>query len=149
VSNSCFKHNTPSQPDGEQAFWIDGALQGHWKGFNWRTDAQTASECFHSGKLRNQSLDEATIQHRLLRQRSDRERVCWSCGKIVADRDFFASFLELPFRCRLYEIRKSLNFLNELGTRHINFAHLELRRAHQLLPRILDDSRFHHHRVKL
>lgn len=33
------KHNTPGQPDGEQAFWIDGALQGHWKGFNWRKTA--------------------------------------------------------------------------------------------------------------
>jgi hypothetical protein len=31
------KHNTPGRPDGEQAFWIDGNLQGHWKGINWRT----------------------------------------------------------------------------------------------------------------
>jgi len=30
------KHNTPEKPDGEQAFWIDGALLGHWKGINWR-----------------------------------------------------------------------------------------------------------------
>jgi hypothetical protein len=30
------KHNTPGQPDGEQAFWIDGRLLGHWKGINWR-----------------------------------------------------------------------------------------------------------------
>jgi hypothetical protein len=30
------KHNTPGKPDGEQAFWIDGDLQGHWKGINWR-----------------------------------------------------------------------------------------------------------------
>ncbi len=30
------KHNIPGQPDGEQAFWIDGALQGHWTGINWR-----------------------------------------------------------------------------------------------------------------
>lgn len=30
------KHNTPGQPDGEQAFWIDGQLVGHWKGINWR-----------------------------------------------------------------------------------------------------------------
>lgn len=30
------RHNTPGQPDGEQAFWIDGRLQGHWKGINWR-----------------------------------------------------------------------------------------------------------------
>jgi hypothetical protein len=30
------KHNTPGQADGEQAFWIDGTLQGHWTGFNWR-----------------------------------------------------------------------------------------------------------------
>jgi len=33
------KHNTPGQPDGEQAFWIDGTLTGHWKGFNWRKTA--------------------------------------------------------------------------------------------------------------
>lgn len=30
------KHNTPAQPDGEQAFWIEGRLVGHWKGINWR-----------------------------------------------------------------------------------------------------------------
>ena len=34
------KHNTPGRPDGEQAFWIDGALQGHWKGINWRKTGQ-------------------------------------------------------------------------------------------------------------
>jgi len=28
------KHNTPGQRDGEQAYWIDGALMGHWKGIN-------------------------------------------------------------------------------------------------------------------
>lgn len=31
------KHNTPGKTDGEQAFWIDGKLLGHWKGINWRT----------------------------------------------------------------------------------------------------------------
>jgi len=31
------KHNTPGKPDGEQAFWINGNLMGHWKGINWRT----------------------------------------------------------------------------------------------------------------
>jgi hypothetical protein len=30
------KHNTPGQPDGEQAFWINGRLLGHWRGINWR-----------------------------------------------------------------------------------------------------------------
>ena len=30
------KHNTPGQPDGEQAFWIDGRLLGHWRSINWR-----------------------------------------------------------------------------------------------------------------
>lgn len=30
------KHNTPGEADGEQAFWIDGTLQGHWKGIAWR-----------------------------------------------------------------------------------------------------------------
>jgi hypothetical protein len=34
------KHNTPNRPDGEQAFWIDGALQGHWKDINWRKTDQ-------------------------------------------------------------------------------------------------------------
>ncbi|MEM8671757.1 MAG: hypothetical protein AAGG48_29840 [Planctomycetota bacterium] len=32
------RHNTPGKSDGEQAFWIDGELRGHWTGFNWRTD---------------------------------------------------------------------------------------------------------------
>jgi hypothetical protein len=30
------KHNTAGQPDGEQAFWIDGRLLGHWTCINWR-----------------------------------------------------------------------------------------------------------------
>jgi hypothetical protein len=30
------QHNTPGHPDGAQAFWIDGALQGYWQGINWR-----------------------------------------------------------------------------------------------------------------
>jgi hypothetical protein len=34
------RHNTPNQPDGEQAFWIDGALMGHWKRINWRKTKQ-------------------------------------------------------------------------------------------------------------
>lgn len=34
------KHNTPGKPDGEQAFWIDGTLLGHWKGVNWRTSPE-------------------------------------------------------------------------------------------------------------
>ena len=33
------KENTPGQPDGEQAFWIDGKLLGHWRGLNWRKTA--------------------------------------------------------------------------------------------------------------
>lgn len=33
------QHNTPGEPDGEQAFWIDGELRGHWRGINWRTTA--------------------------------------------------------------------------------------------------------------
>ncbi|MGI9240577.1 MAG: hypothetical protein ACR2RV_07230 [Verrucomicrobiales bacterium] len=31
------KHNTPGKHDGEQAFWIDGELRGHWGGISWRT----------------------------------------------------------------------------------------------------------------
>ena len=31
------KENTPGKADGEQAFWIDGELRGHWIGLNWRT----------------------------------------------------------------------------------------------------------------
>lgn len=38
------KHNTPGQPDGEQAFWIDGRLLGHWRDINWRkTDVLKAN----------------------------------------------------------------------------------------------------------
>lgn len=34
------KHNTPGQPDGEQAMWVDGQLLGHWQGINWRLSDQ-------------------------------------------------------------------------------------------------------------
>ena len=34
------RHNAPEKSDGEQAFWIDGRLLGHWKGIRWRTSAQ-------------------------------------------------------------------------------------------------------------
>ncbi|MBN1123427.1 MAG: hypothetical protein JXA82_00370 [Sedimentisphaerales bacterium] len=30
-------NSTPDTHDGEQAFWVDGELYGHWGGFNWRT----------------------------------------------------------------------------------------------------------------
>lgn len=30
------KHNSPNKRNGEQAFWIDGQLRGHWRGINWR-----------------------------------------------------------------------------------------------------------------
>ncbi len=33
------KHNTPGQRDGEQTFWINGAMRGWWKDINWRKDA--------------------------------------------------------------------------------------------------------------
>lgn len=33
------QENTPDQPDGEQAFWIEGQLVGHWRGINWRKSA--------------------------------------------------------------------------------------------------------------
>jgi hypothetical protein len=34
------KHNTPGQRDGEQAYWIDGELRGHWREINWRKSAE-------------------------------------------------------------------------------------------------------------
>jgi hypothetical protein len=34
------KHNTPGEPDGEQAYWIDSELRGHWTGINWRKTAR-------------------------------------------------------------------------------------------------------------
>ncbi|MFK7818979.1 MAG: hypothetical protein AB8G99_09685, partial [Planctomycetaceae bacterium] len=40
------KHNTPGKPDGEQAFWIDGKLMGHWKEINWRTSPQLMANAF-------------------------------------------------------------------------------------------------------
>ncbi len=39
-------HNTPGKPDGEQAYWVDGQLMGHWTGFNWRTDSQLMANSF-------------------------------------------------------------------------------------------------------
>ncbi len=40
------KHNTPGENDGEQAFWIDGDLRGHWKGINWRASATLWANAF-------------------------------------------------------------------------------------------------------
>jgi len=39
-------HNTPSQNDGEQAFWINGRLCGHWQGVNWRTSRTLWANAF-------------------------------------------------------------------------------------------------------
>ncbi|MCA9188912.1 MAG: hypothetical protein KDA99_24985, partial [Planctomycetales bacterium] len=40
------RHNTPGENDGEQAFWIDGQLIGHWRGFNWRTSENLWANAF-------------------------------------------------------------------------------------------------------
>lgn len=40
------RHNTPGQPNGEQAFWIDGKLRGHWKHINWRTSEKLTANAF-------------------------------------------------------------------------------------------------------
>ena len=40
------KHNTPGEADGEQAYWIDGELRGHWRGINWRTQAGLMANAF-------------------------------------------------------------------------------------------------------
>ena len=40
------QHNTPGKADGEQAFWIDGQLRGHWTGIPWRTSAGLKANAF-------------------------------------------------------------------------------------------------------
>ncbi len=40
------KHNTPGKRNGEQAFWIDGELRGHWRGINWRTSPTLFANAF-------------------------------------------------------------------------------------------------------
>lgn len=40
------KHNQPGEPDGEQAFWIDGELVGHWTHINWRTSPTLFANAF-------------------------------------------------------------------------------------------------------
>jgi hypothetical protein len=40
------KHNTPGKADGEQAYWIDGELRGHWRGINWRRDSGLMANAF-------------------------------------------------------------------------------------------------------
>lgn len=40
------KHNTPGEDNGEQAYWIDGELRGHWRGFNWRTTSTLFANAF-------------------------------------------------------------------------------------------------------
>lgn len=40
------KHNTPGVADGEQAYWIDGELRGHWVGISWRTSERLRANAF-------------------------------------------------------------------------------------------------------
>lgn len=40
------KHNTPGKDDGEQAYWIDGELRGHWEGINWRKTTGLRTNAF-------------------------------------------------------------------------------------------------------
>lgn len=40
------KANTPGQADGEQAFWIDGEMKGHFTGIRWRTTGALKINCF-------------------------------------------------------------------------------------------------------
>ncbi len=40
------KHNSPGRDDGEQAYWIDGELRGHWRGINWRTSPTLLANAF-------------------------------------------------------------------------------------------------------
>ena len=40
------KHNRPGESDGEQAYWIDGELRGHWRGLNWRTSPDLWANAF-------------------------------------------------------------------------------------------------------
>jgi hypothetical protein len=37
--------NTPGQADGEQAFWVDGRLCGHYRGIRWRDEASLRINC--------------------------------------------------------------------------------------------------------
>jgi len=39
------KANTPGRADGEQAFWIDGHLKGHYTDIRWRTTDQLKINC--------------------------------------------------------------------------------------------------------
>ncbi len=40
------KHNKPGVHNGEQAYWIDGQLRGHWKGIHWRTTETLYANAF-------------------------------------------------------------------------------------------------------
>lgn len=40
------QHNQPGKDDGEQAYWIDGQLRGHWRGINWRTSPTLFANAF-------------------------------------------------------------------------------------------------------
>ncbi len=78
------KHNTPGRPDGEQAFWIDGVLLGHWKGINWRTtdqlkaNALTLESYFTDRWTKNPtnvvSFDNVVIARRYIGPTTERKR---------------------------------------------------------------------------
>jgi len=68
------KHNTPGEADGQQAYWIDGKLVGHWEGIPWRKSPDLWANSF---TLESYVTDSWTKQE---------ENTVWFDQLVIADR---------------------------------------------------------------
>ncbi len=74
------KHNSPGQDDGEQALLDRWRLARPLAGDQLAYQPQPDGQRVHPGKLRDRPLDEEPDEHRLLRQRGDRQSLHRSRG---------------------------------------------------------------------
>jgi len=65
--------NHPSRADGEQAFWVDGKLKGHYRNIRWRTTDRLKINCFwlllyihRNGQVNRVDFDDIVVARRYI-----------------------------------------------------------------------------------
>jgi hypothetical protein len=74
------KANAPGASDGEQAFWVDGKLVGHFKGIRWRWTDQLKLNSFWL----QYDVDDNTAKHNNDATPKDREYEIWFDDVVLA-----------------------------------------------------------------
>ena len=73
-------NSTPAQADGEQAFWLNGKLTGHFKGIRWRT----SNELKFNSLWLQYYVSENTAEHNRDPEPGDRAYEIWFDDIVVS-----------------------------------------------------------------